>query len=104
MDDIPYTTPEEDPFNARPIFSQPRRRRSSLLDKWIQEQQQPLDKEPRATPQNKIYSGTLCVPNPSKEDTVTLNNYDIVDDDDIPATPNVQEVHRLCSARFVSFI
>ncbi|KAG5353645.1 hypothetical protein C0989_003782 [Termitomyces sp. Mn162] len=96
--DIPYTTPEEDPFNARPIFLQPRRRRSSLLDKWIQDQQKPPDKEP-ITPPNKAYlacPGALGIPNPSK---VTLDNYEIVDDDDIPTTPNAQEFHSTPSKR-----
>ena len=32
MHDVPYTTPEEDPFRVQPL------RRSSLLTKWIQEQ------------------------------------------------------------------
>ncbi|KAG6911610.1 hypothetical protein DXG01_011913 [Tephrocybe rancida] len=95
MNDIPYTTPEEDPFNVRPILLQPRRRRSSLLDKWIQEQQKPPDEEPPPTDQNTTYlvypeAGGLC--NVSKDDVVTLDNYDIVDDEDIPATPNDEEV------------
>ncbi|KAG6877872.1 hypothetical protein C0993_002873 [Termitomyces sp. T159_Od127] len=104
MDDIPYTTPEEDPFNARPIiFLQPRRRRSSLLDKWIQEQQKPSPgKSCPTTPQNTsylAYPAALGVPNPSKTDIVTLDNYDIVDDDDIPTTPHAPDV-RLYSALF----
>ncbi|KAG6879862.1 hypothetical protein C0992_010531 [Termitomyces sp. T32_za158] len=92
--DIPYTTPEEDPFNARPIFLQPRRRRSSLLDKWIQEQQRPSDKGSPSS-QNNGYSAcpaALGVHNPSKTDVVTLDNYDIVDDEDIPATPDAPEL------------
>ncbi|KAG6862154.1 hypothetical protein C0995_004236 [Termitomyces sp. Mi166 len=94
MDDIPYTTPEEDPFNAYPIFLRPRRRRSSLFDKWIQEQQKPSDKKSPAT-QNKAFlacPAALGIPNPSKEDIVTLDNYDIINDDDIPATPDAQEL------------
>ncbi|KAG6821398.1 hypothetical protein H0H93_014195 [Arthromyces matolae] len=67
MNDVPYTTPDEDPFNIHP---QPRRRRSSLLDKWIQEQQKPPD---------------------STDDLLILDNYDIVDDDDIPPTPDSKQ-------------
>ncbi|KAG6832547.1 hypothetical protein H0H92_000176 [Tricholoma furcatifolium] len=84
MDDIPYTTPDEDPFNVRPLQQQPRRRRSSLLDKWIQEQQKPPDSE-NHTDASELHQ-TLA--NPSEDD---LDNYDIVDDDDIPATPNGKE-------------
>ncbi|KAG6817738.1 hypothetical protein H0H87_004529 [Tephrocybe sp. NHM501043] len=90
MNDIPYTTPEEDPFNVRPVFLQPRRRRSSLLDKWIQEQQKPPDSDPPPPALLAYPEGSL--PNPSTEDVVTLENYDLIDDDDIPAAPNDEEV------------
>ncbi|KAG6866049.1 hypothetical protein C0991_009146 [Blastosporella zonata] len=87
-DDTPYTTPEEDPFNVQPILLQPRRRRSSLLDKWIQEQQKPPDEEPPPSAHRNAYlpCPETSLQNPSKEDLVTLDNYDFVDDQDIPAT------------------
>jgi len=101
MDDIPYTTPEEDPFNVQPLPMQPRRRRSSLLDKWIQEQQKNPDDEPPPTVHNHPY---LAYPelgrepaNPSKDDVVTLDNYDLVNDDDIP-----QVIHNEKEVRFLS--
>ncbi|KAG5644608.1 hypothetical protein DXG03_008086 [Asterophora parasitica] len=88
MNDIPYTTPEEDPFNVQP-FLQPRRRRSSLLDKWINEQQKKSDHgEHPSTPHINPYLAYPelghGVPNVSRDDVVTLDNYDLVNDDDIP--------------------
>ncbi|KAF9076041.1 hypothetical protein BDP27DRAFT_1533324 [Rhodocollybia butyracea] len=90
MDDKPYTTPEEDPFNIQPCL-QPRRRRSSLLNKWIQEQQN------TAPPESDISSGKLLSPYLAYPDlgtwqgrsshcgsAITLASYDLVDDEDIP--------------------
>ncbi|KAJ7651728.1 hypothetical protein DFH06DRAFT_1270592 [Mycena polygramma] len=49
-DDPPYPTTDDDQFNIKPRLLQPRRRRSSMLNKWIKEQQQvPTDVIP-ATP------------------------------------------------------
>lgn len=93
MDDIPYTTPEEDPFNVQPLMLQPRRRRSSLLDKWIQEQQKNPDDEPPPTMRTHaylVYPEFGRDPSPSRHDVVTLDNYDLVNDDDIP--PHEKEV------------
>ncbi|GLB35937.1 hypothetical protein LshimejAT787_0302250 [Lyophyllum shimeji] len=87
MDDIPYTTPEEDPFNVQPLFLQPRRRRSSLLDKWIQEQQKNPNREPAPATRTHAflaYPGLNRDPSPSRHDVATLDNYDLVNDDDIP--------------------
>ncbi|KAJ4485890.1 hypothetical protein J3R30DRAFT_3697313 [Lentinula aciculospora] len=96
MDDQPYTTPEEDPFNVRPV-AQPRRRRSSMLDKWIQEQQT-LPSSPHSTPRagNNTLSPRgnpylaypdLGITQESRSHSgsaITLGSYDLVDDEDIP--------------------
>lgn len=101
MDDQPYTTPDEDPFNVQPVLRQPRRRRSSLLDKWIIEQQtQPsttnkpppaianLPSAPTRTHPYLAYpdlnSRIYLNRNNGEDDEITLNSYDIVDDEDIP--------------------
>ncbi|KAJ4472671.1 hypothetical protein C8R41DRAFT_589352 [Lentinula lateritia] len=96
MDDQPYTTPDEDPFSVRPLL-QPRRRRSSMLDKWIQEQQK-LPSSPQSTPRASCntlgprgnpylaYPG-LGIPQESRSrsgSVITLGSYDLVDDEDIP--------------------
>ncbi|KAF9269969.1 hypothetical protein L218DRAFT_992644 [Marasmius fiardii PR-910] len=96
MDDPPYTTPEEDPFTVRPL--RPKRRRSSMLDKWIQEQQRssvasssghtqdlPNDGNLRLTPY-LAYPDLSQHPNPSPspcESAVTLSSYDVVDQEEI---------------------
>ncbi|KAK7059210.1 hypothetical protein VNI00_001837 [Paramarasmius palmivorus] len=123
MDDQPYTTPDEDPFTIRPLLAPPRRRRSSMLDKWIKEQQgtssasssssggggiQDLtDDKPCDGGEIRNLTPYLAYPdlhsprpNPSPcESAVTLNSYDLVDDDDIP--PQLQdelsEVSTRCS-------
>ncbi|KAG5654701.1 hypothetical protein H0H81_007457 [Sphagnurus paluster] len=83
MNEIPYTTPEEDPFSVRPR-QLPRRRRSSLLEKWINEQQK-TDSEPPPSSHLDPYShspgGEVSL---SRDDVATLENYDLVSDDDIP--------------------
>ncbi|KAG7452373.1 uncharacterized protein BT62DRAFT_300396 [Guyanagaster necrorhizus] len=96
MNDRPYTLPEEDPFNITPLAMQ---RHSSLFDKWLQEQQRhvttledipdtPIRKSPPAIPVLSSYQ-YLGYSDPMHPDangsTVTLNSYDFVEDDDIPA-------------------
>ena len=93
MNDEPYTTPEEDPFNVQPLL-QPRRRRSSLLNKWIEEQQtrpHNLDKStdrrlPIQLPNTPFvrYLDTSSDQNVASDDALTLHSYDLVEDDDIP--------------------
>jgi len=94
MNDAPYTTPEEDPFNVQPLLLQPRRRRSSLLNKWIQEQQTqphiletPTNRHPPIQPHSAPcvrYLDLSFDRNLVLDDTLTLNSYDLVEDDDIP--------------------
>ncbi|KAF5385323.1 hypothetical protein D9615_001328 [Tricholomella constricta] len=93
MNDTPYTTPEEDPFNVQPLL-QPRRRRSSLLDKWIYEQQKKTDQAPPPSPHNNQYLAYPELgsdPNSFRDDVVTLDNYDLVNDDDIPPQVNFSD-------------
>jgi hypothetical protein len=94
MDDPPYTSPDEDPFNVQPLLKQPRRRRSSMLDKWIKDQQalpsDAHDETLRAKNDSRL-SPYLAYPElgmPSSvaphNDVSTLHSYDLVEDDDIP--------------------
>ncbi|KIK70756.1 hypothetical protein GYMLUDRAFT_65972 [Collybiopsis luxurians FD-317 M1] len=98
MDDKPYTTPDEDPFNARPMI-QPRRRRSSMLDKWIQEQQK-LPSSPSTSDSSSGHPlGNPYLAYPDLEPThegrnlrgsaVTLGSFELVDDTDIPKDSEV---------------
>lgn len=93
MNDTPYTTPDEDPFNIQPL--QPRRRRSSLLNKWIQEQQnQPLESDATHEPQDQhcsvrvtpylAYPDLTSDINTAPNEILTTDGYDLVEDDDIP--------------------
>ncbi|RDB29417.1 hypothetical protein Hypma_015760 [Hypsizygus marmoreus] len=86
MNDLPYTTADEDPFNVRPLFQQPRRRRSSLLKKWIEEQQQHPDVRNLPPPDRPYiaYPNLASVHIATSDEAVTLNGYDLVEDDDIP--------------------
>ncbi|KAJ7161356.1 hypothetical protein C8R43DRAFT_330737 [Mycena crocata] len=90
MDDPPYTAAEDDPFNIKPLLLQPRRRRSSMLNKWIQDQQQvPVDVEDTSLPPSGTRSNPyLAYPDlgtPTfNESAVSFNSYDLLDDDDIP--------------------
>lgn len=94
LHDPPYTLPEEDPFNIKPLLQQPRRRRSSMLDKWIQDQQHlPIASDDVSNDLPLPLIGTRSNPylaypelgspmfNPS---TLTVNSYDLVEDEDIP--------------------
>lgn len=96
--DPPYTTPEEDPFNVVPARIQPRRKRSSMLDKWINEQQRTHsirgrnildltdDRTPSPAPHADAYlpypgpAGHLA---PHAASRVTVDSYDMVEDEDI---------------------
>lgn len=83
--ELPYTLPEDDPFNIVPALvqqqQQPRRRRSSLLDKWIQEQHT-LPGECPSTPTSNPYGAIgLDAPTSSK---LTLNSFVLVDEDELP--------------------
>ncbi|TRM65910.1 hypothetical protein BD626DRAFT_535368 [Schizophyllum amplum] len=118
--DPPYTTPEEDPFNIAPVLTQQRRKRSSLLDKWILEQRRTHsvdgskildltdDRAPSPAPHANAY---LAYPDlagratPLAASRETVDSYDMVEDEDIvnelaslrvssdceaPPTPNTQ--------------
>ena len=110
MDDHPYTTAEEDPFNVQPIVLQvksTKHRRPSLLDKWILEQQQsPTEYHDAMHLPGSYFSTSDAFPPASfsnpylaypdlprlppidttvDEDTASINSYDLVDDDDIPS-------------------
>ncbi|KAK0208828.1 hypothetical protein DFS33DRAFT_1380318 [Desarmillaria ectypa] len=96
MNDQPYTLLEEDPFNITPLVMQPHRCHSSLFDKWLQEQQRhaPTLED---VPDTLIRELSSAIPalsshqylDPMHPDAqgsaVTLNTYDFVEDDDIPA-------------------
>ncbi|THV07591.1 hypothetical protein K435DRAFT_848008 [Dendrothele bispora CBS 962.96] len=101
MDDQPYTIPEEDPFNIQPLLLQPRRKRSSMLDKWIQDQQRlPIntDIHDLTNESSPFQSGTRSNPYLAYPDlsttaarhtspnvsSTTLASFDLVEDDDIP--------------------
>ncbi|KAG7098945.1 hypothetical protein E1B28_000835 [Marasmius oreades] len=96
MDDLPYTTPEEDPFSPQPL--RPRRRRSSMLDKWIQEQQRSSVASSSGHTQDLPNDGNLRLnpylaypdlsqhPNPVPgpcQSAATLDSYDVVDEEDL---------------------
>ncbi|KAF8913078.1 hypothetical protein CPB84DRAFT_1812018 [Gymnopilus junonius] len=108
--DAPYTTPDEDPFNVQAFVElvAPVRtihhRRSSMLDKWISEQQaqspvSPTDcslSAPCFNPGSYASSSNpyLAYPDllrisqetsrPNEAETASIISYDLVDDDDIP--------------------
>ena len=96
MDDPPYTSPDEDPFNVQPLLKQPRRRRSSMLDRWIKDQQalpsDAHDETLRAKNDSRL-SPYLAYPELGMASSVaphndisTIHSYDLVEDDDIPQT------------------
>jgi hypothetical protein len=122
MDDHPYTTADEDPFNIQPVLQQVKfikHRRSSLLDKWILEQQHNPTKYHDAKPYFSTSDASLCNPylaypdlrrvppmdTADNEDAASINSYDLVDDDDIPTNvacedtvPQVNMTFPPCSA------
>ncbi|TFK77315.1 hypothetical protein BDN72DRAFT_38316 [Pluteus cervinus] len=79
--DIPYIILDEDPFRAN-VYATPRRpRSSSRMNRWIDDQQigQTASPEQDATIR------------PRSDDTVVLNDFDLVEDADIPsAMPDSQ--------------
>ncbi|KAL1748998.1 hypothetical protein HDZ31DRAFT_28654 [Schizophyllum fasciatum] len=96
--DPPYTTPDEDPFNVVPARIQPRRKRSSMLDKWITEQQRTHsvrgrnildltdDRTPSPAPHADAYlayPGVAGNASPHAASRVTVDSYDMVEDEDI---------------------
>ncbi|KAJ7070826.1 hypothetical protein C8F01DRAFT_973949 [Mycena amicta] len=100
--DPPYTAPEDDPFNIKPLL-EPRRRRSSMLNKWIQEQQtQPTDvvdvEEGPSLPGPRSHP-YLAYPelapvnfdDPSSS-SASFDSYDLLEDDDIPQETQVRDV------------
>lgn len=109
MDDLPYTTPDEDPFNVRPL---PRRRRSSLLDKWIHEQQR-YSPSPathtRPVSASAASRAYLAYPelsrpslDPATQETPNDAGYDLVDDD-IPENLAADlDTLRVCSTNSIT--
>ncbi|KAJ7246305.1 hypothetical protein B0H12DRAFT_764480 [Mycena haematopus] len=95
MDDPPYTAAEDDPFHIQPLLLQPRRRRSSMLNKWIRDQQQvPTeqiladvvdDEGPSLGTRSNPYLAYPELGSPAfHESVVSVNSYDMVEDDDLP--------------------
>lgn len=121
MADKPYTTADEDPFNVRPyVIEAPlvnpiKKRRSSMLDKWILEQQaqSPDTNPPEANP--PLFPSIASLSNPylaypdlrrtwldltsTRDDTdaASINSYDLVDDDDIPLNACEEPSQAVCS-------
>ncbi|KAK7064041.1 hypothetical protein R3P38DRAFT_23320 [Favolaschia claudopus] len=102
MTDSLYDHPEDDPFNIQSLLHQPPRRRSSMLNKWIEDQQQlPTlaadvvddDEGPTVgTPPNPYLAyPELHAASPAfRESVVSVNSYDMVEDDDLPQEIEVQ--------------
>ncbi|KAF9566098.1 hypothetical protein CPC08DRAFT_128257 [Agrocybe pediades] len=117
LSDEPYTTADEDPFRVQPYIQPPQsiiiqRKRSSMLDKWINEQQgQPSedDMSPTSVLSTPAHFESTCAyssrSNPylaypdlprmssehakaSEQDIESIISYDLIDDDDIPNDPN----------------
>ncbi|KAF8632943.1 hypothetical protein AX15_001549 [Amanita polypyramis BW_CC] len=93
MHDTPYTTADEDPFNVTPLLQLPRRRRSSLLDKWIRDQHTlPSVPPDAATSAVETYLGYPCLTQANDDDDddddddTFVHTYDLVQDQDIPQT------------------
>lgn len=111
-DDPPYTTPEEDPFNVQHTVQLcPRRRKSSLLAKWIQEQQryadQPAHIRSQSTPLTNPYLdlGHSDTHRPATADTTAVQDtaYDLVDDHDIPPRLAAELASiKVCNIYFIS--
>lgn len=99
MHDLPYTTPDEDPFRVQ-LPVRLAKHRTSLVTKWIHEQDETLatlqtvgedEAEPRCgTPTHPflaypdIARSSVDVQESSKRPDQDAFNYDLVDDDDIP--------------------
>lgn len=94
----PYTAAEDDPFNITPLLLQPRRERSSMLDKWIQDQQQSAPAIVDADDAPPPHVGTrsnpyLAYPELGRPkfntSAVSMSSYDLLEDD-IPLPPEVR--------------
>ncbi|KAK0198922.1 hypothetical protein F5146DRAFT_1131867 [Armillaria mellea] len=97
MNDRPYTLPEEDPFNITPLAMLPHHRHSSnLFDKWLQDQHThastlddipdtPIPESSSAIPALSPHQYLDPMHLDATGSVVTLNTYDFVEDDDIPA-------------------
>lgn len=90
MHDTPYTTADEDPFHVTPRFQSPRRRRSSLLDKWIRDQQI-LPSVPPETAASAVesYLDVNEFSPSSRDDDPSVHSYDLVQDQDIPHSTDI---------------
>ena len=104
MNDHPYTTADEDPFNVQPIVKLIKHPHSTLLDKWIIEQQQnPAEHRDTLKPSNAYASFSnpyLAYPDlprvksfdiTEKDDGASIISYDLIDDNDIPANVAPQD-------------
>ncbi|KAK0500577.1 hypothetical protein EDD18DRAFT_1347988 [Armillaria luteobubalina] len=100
MNDRPYTLPEEDPFNITPLAMLPHHHHSSLFDKWLQDQQThatslddipdtPIRESSPALPALSPHQYLDPMHLDATGSVVTLNTYDFVEDDDIPAEVQV---------------
>jgi hypothetical protein len=107
--DEPYTSPDEDPFSARSHLQEleevkSKSKRTSMLENWIKEQQCQPDAwgtghgllDPPLAPYSRLGLGSLSNPylaypelpsqsNLGKEDSTSLQSYDLVEDSDIPS-------------------
>ncbi|KAF8349687.1 hypothetical protein F5887DRAFT_877262 [Amanita rubescens] len=88
MQDTPYTTADEDPFHVTPRFNPPRRRRSSLLDKWIRDQQ--ILPSPASAVES--YLDVHDFSPSSKDDDPSVHSYDLVQDQDIPHSTDIVNI------------
>jgi len=118
--DEPYTSPDEDPFSARSHLQEleevkSKSKRTSMLENWIKEQQCPPDAwgtgHGPPAPYSRLGLGSLSNPylaypelpsqsNLGKEDSTSLQSYDLVEDSDIPSLAS--EV-RSSSLQFIMF-
>ena len=90
MLDTPYTTADEDPFHVTPLLHPPRRRRSSLLDKWIRDQQiLPSVPPETATSAVESYLDYQELTPSSGDDDPSVHGYDLVQDQDIPHSADI---------------
>ena len=90
MLDTPYTTADEDPFHVSPLLQPPRRRRSSLLDKWIRDQLI-LPSVPPETATSAVESCLDLAPS-SRDDVPSVHSYDLVQDQDIPFSDDIVNI------------
>ncbi|KAH9486539.1 hypothetical protein JR316_0000604 [Psilocybe cubensis] len=111
--DQPYTTADEDPFSVQPYIppnNTRRHRRSSMLDKWITEQQLHADVDVPPS-DDDLFAPTHSCSSPTspylaypelprfsferkpepEDDFASILSYDLVDDDDIPHKTTVQD-------------